>query len=1255
MQPDPQPFISLPFLRRVWFAEYEQFRGSDRERALVARLQAWADRTDQKETSAEGAFVTEFFERTWGYWAAGQRPSAEGYTAVPKFALPGAGQGGGTGEADLALGWFGRPGISGVPQVLCEFKDIRSRLDQPQRRKGNQRSPVKQAADYLAAARRGLFGNEPVVPSWAIVSDMNEFRLYWWDRMPHQYVRFVIRREELFHVRTLLDEDEECRFERFLFARLFHRDILLSAGGPCLLLDMIRRQRFREREIEDQFYKEYRDYRLRLYNLLRTNNPDFPGTLGQLVRIAQTILDRCLFVLYCEDMGREIDFPPQLLRDFLIERSNDRYYDGNGREIWDGLRRLFQMMDRGGSFGPGSLFAFNGGLFRHDPRLDALTLPNDAFCEKGQGANQASVEGRINLLYLAAAYNFAAKADGSHSLSLYTLGRIFEQSITELEILEAEVEGRESIGKVSKRKRDGVYYTPEWVVEVVVEETLGRRLQELRLETGWIDGLDVPTEVAAIQRYLARLRAITVLDPACGSGAFLIGAVRRLLEEREFIETRLLDLGSARKVQPGAVLREVLTRNIYGLDINAASVEITQLSLWLHTARRDEPLTVLDEHIQWGNSLIDSRFYEKRDLLGYSEADKERVKVFDWKREFPDVFARGGFDVVIGNPPYVKLQNFRKVHADMAEYLRNGSWHGISYESTQTGNFDLYLPFIEKGLHLLNEQGRLGFIAPSLWTKNDYGQGLRDLVRRGRHLDRWIDFEAYQVFDEAITYTALQFYTRRPNTCVAVFRAPNGPEDLPRLDWQETTGQVPYDSLTANEPWLLLPEPERRLIERLRVTCRRLDDPELTRGIVVGLQTSADEIYHLQKLGAGVYRCRPRGQRGAAFEVHLEDAIMHPLVSGPEAKRYERPRTDTYILFPYEMSDGRVRLIPPERMERHFPRAWAYLQRWEQELRRRENNSFDDGQWYRFGRNQNLDKQKLPKLIVPRLVVDLKTAFDADGQFFLDNVDVGGVIPQGGIDGSFLCGVLNGAVCSWAFHRISKPFQGNFRSANKQFIAPLPIPFATPAQQARVAGLAGELQMLTTRRRDWVLQLERRIETAAARLRPDTWLWSDLGNLDHWLAREREDTDTRTRERQAREAREADVNRRIAEIKQRFLPGAEAEALLSKGELIFRIGGQAAIDRVFVDASEAELVLAQWRQAARSLTITERTNARSLTQTLRRLVVDPSSAAARQILDLDRQIEAADDEIARLEAEMEELRAELYGLSDEERRLVAQS
>ena len=171
--------------------------------------------------------------------------------------------------------------------------------------------------------------------------------------------------------------------------------------------------------------------------------------------------------------------------------------------------------------------------------------------------------------------------------------------------------------------------------------------------------------------------------------------------------------------------------------------------------------------------------------------------------------------------------------------------------------------------------------------------------------------------------------------------------------------------------WLIATGAERALIERLARDCLRLDDPSLTSGIIVGIQTSADHIYHLERLGTGRYKCTLKGKGAVSYEVEIEDAIMKPLVSGPEAKRYEETETDTYLLFPYERdARGVMRLIPADEMARRFPRAWAHSASMGAgtSVNGRSQMHSTTKTWYRFGRNQNIDKQDIAKIIVPRLV-----------------------------------------------------------------------------------------------------------------------------------------------------------------------------------------------------------------------------------------------------------------------------------------------
>ena len=285
---------------------------------------------------------------TWGYGETGRAPADE-HTIIAKFPIPGEGAGRRLGEADLALGWF-RGRKDAIPQVLCEFKDISSKLDAKQHRKGSTRTPVEQCLNYVRGARRGLFGNEPVQPWWGLVTDMNEFRLYWWDRAPSQYIRFFIRREDLLSGEyDLLSDSDDARFDRYLFAKLFSRDMLLSEAGRPLLLRLVERQWTRGRKLEGEFYDRYKEVRERLYSALTLENPDFPGRPGELLRLTQKLLDRFIFAFFCEDMGERMLFPPQMIRDLLSSRSIEPFYDENGAELWGFFKRLFALMHTGGT------------------------------------------------------------------------------------------------------------------------------------------------------------------------------------------------------------------------------------------------------------------------------------------------------------------------------------------------------------------------------------------------------------------------------------------------------------------------------------------------------------------------------------------------------------------------------------------------------------------------------------------------------------------------------------------------------------------------------------------------------------------------------------------------------------------------------------------------------------------------------------------------------------------------------------------
>jgi hypothetical protein len=644
-----------------------------------------------------------------------------------------------------------------------------------------------------------------------------------------------------------------------------------------------------------------------------------------------------------------------------------------------------------------------------------------------------------------------------------------------------------------------------------------------------------------------------------------------------------------------------------------------------------------------GNSLIDSEFYRTEQHDAFGERQREQVNAFDWKA----AFAFGGddpgrFDIVLGNPPYVKLQNLRKVDPEVATYLTLDREGG--YASTQTGNYDLYLPFIEKGLRLLRRGGRMGYIAPSLWTVNEYGEGLRRLVREGRHLERWVDFKSHQIFDEAITYTALQFFTAGPNEGVEVIPAPDGEEDLAEA--------------SAGDPGLLATGEERALIDRLNDTCLRLDDRSLTTQIFQGLITSADSIYHLKRLGESRYLCTPDDgdlkvnvPHTPPYEVNVEDAIMKPLVSGPEAKRYQEPSTSTYVIFPYERDVvGRMQLIRSLALNSRFPNAWSYLKSYEDQLRRREDGKFDDEDWFRFGRNQNIDKQDEVKLIVAQTVPAMRVSMDSDGSKYLNNVRVNGILSPSEDRLAYLLGVLNGPVADYVFRRIGKPKAGGWFEANKQFIAPLPVPRVDDATQAAVGTRARRLQALHSDRRGLLTSVAERLQTLGRRRYNEHWLWPDLPSaLDFEAQAPARLHLVRERREWATEKMAGEIGIRRAAFAADLVRGGTLGVTFHDGELRLLSGGAPIVSRIYLADDLGRLIAAYWRWL---LLTGQARDAEGFEKALRNPPTAADTPAADQFIERVNSLTEADAAVAREEIAMNDMLAALYRLTPEERRLI---
>lgn len=1308
------PLFTDEYLFSHWGNEFEAYVDQYDSQVLKI-LKEWGDRdTSHSETQLEGLFVQRFFRELWGYVGTGEQQGEQEFSLYPQYPIPGAGQRGGTGKADLALGLFRRNDIPDVPQSLCEFKDIKSALDAPQNRKGNTRSPVTQCLDYL----KHSFDQTPVqstlFPTWGIVTDMNEFRLYYRKVGSGQFLQFFVDKPKGKRPESplLIGSSKESLERRFLFWKAFSRNNLLSEFGKSELEKLFDQQLVQERSLEKSFYLEYKAFRQFVYETIVEANPDFDGTKKELVRLTQRFLDRCVFLLFCEDMGNTLGFPTNLVRDILAAESKSTYFSSTGHNIWSLIRDLFAKMRDGGEFPPDhTINRFNGGLFERNSRLESLTIPNSVFCTAGQGASAASIDQSKNtLLYLSASYNFGAEgADRHKTITLYALGRIFEQSITELEYMEAEAEAAQnaidagknqqeiekavkeapSIAKLSSRKRNGVYYTPEWVTSYIVREVVGERLAEerkrLKLEIGQEFKPDalakyraslgktsprsnpVTKHIKSLDQYHDFLSEIKIVDPACGSGAFLIQALQFLLLQHEIVSAERKRIeGQESVLEQDQLIRDILTKNLYGVDLSPESVEITQLALWLNTARKDRPLSSLGHHIREGNSLIGPefhRFYEDQHGSMFEQLDhdyQERVNVFDWQAAFPEVLGEEipeehrGFDCVIGNPPYVKLQNFRKIRPDESEYLlTHTSNSGVPvYQSTRTGNCDLYLPFIEKGLGLLNEKGRMGYIAPSVWLKNEYGQALRSQTKRNHQLQRWVDFGGFQIFDDVTVYTALQFFTKTEN--LAVHAASVDDRSVDGIIWGENSDEIPYSSLSETDAWNFTDVKSSVLLNKLSKSCDSLGSEDITTSIFQGIKTSADDIFVLER-NENVFMRRAAND---LTPIQLERSILRPIASPTDVKRYASLAENEFLIYPYRSTDGRMQLIPHYSLSKSYPLTWKYLQANEDALRARENRRFDTEEWFGFSRPQNLEKQLKPKLCVAGTATELRVAIDSQGAFSTLGGRVYSILPATDELFYFLLGILNSPVPNFVFKKIARPKANGYFEAERQFLAPLPVPKASVPDREKVANLAKALGEKTSERGTLIQKLSVRINSpnCTEQTLSENWLWADIKTPSE-LRVEAPARITAARERTAWAKDER--NRRLAfhfeKLNSALRRGMKLVAVSDEDALHVKAGDQILLTKFGLAADESEYLAAVWSQTLRGINVTNKFKAEKLVKMLLRFRSTDDSGLRTTIVKLNAEIVDLDQQIEALEIELNQLTYRLYGLKPDEIRLVESS
>ncbi|MFA1710257.1 Eco57I restriction-modification methylase domain-containing protein [Peribacillus frigoritolerans] len=599
-------------------------------------------------------------------------------------------------KADGSLGFF-TDTIQDV-RVVIELKDAKTDLDKKQKRDNNQ-TPVEQAFSYQYKMKNCR---------WVIVSNFKEIRIYNSQTMT-EYEEFLM--EDL--------ASNEESFKKFFF--LLNRNFLIDRNGLAPIDELYVRNEAEEEKISEIFYDDFKKVRKQLYLHLVENNSHIDEII--LFEKTQKILDRFIFVCFCEDSKL---LPENVFRQVIQAAKTS--FDFSETKIWNQLKSLFHSIDKGNP--RMNINRFNGGLFKEDNDMDSLIIKDDIF----------------PLFERITEYDFHSELD------VNLLGHIFEQSISDIEEFKAAIRDEEFDKNKSKRKKDGVFYTPTFVTQFIVKKTIGEWLDKKRIELGEENLPELTEEdfkeyqkkknskrikkktkveehIDFVTNLQQMVRNIKILDPACGSGAFLNAAFDYIFQKGTEINNHLAELEGG-QVSLFDLDKHILKNNLYGVDINRESVELTKLSLWLKTANKRDPLTSLDENILCGNSVVDDSKYDSNP--------------FNWKESFAEVFESGGFDIVIGNPPYVR----QELIVPIKPHLRR------KYK-TFHGRADLYVYFFEKAFEVLKPGGKMGYICSSKYNTTTYGQPLRSFLLKNSRLKYFMDFDDLDVFKGIIAYPSI--------------------------------------------------------------------------------------------------------------------------------------------------------------------------------------------------------------------------------------------------------------------------------------------------------------------------------------------------------------------------------------------------------------------------------------------------------------------------------------------------------------------
>ena len=718
----------------------------------------------------------------------------------------------------------------------------------------------------------------------------------------------------------------------------------------------------------------------------------------------QMTLDRIIFLRMCEDRGIE---PYGKLEELI-----------KGGDVYTRLRNLFRAADD----------RYNSGLFHfthekvregHDTLTPTLHIDDEPL--------QKIIRG---LYYPYSPYEFSV-------MPVEVLGNVYEQFLGSVITIGAErtVEVEQ---KPEVRKAGGVYYTPQYIVDYIVTHTVGTLVKD-----------KTPTQVEQMR----------VLDPACGSGSFLIGAFQFLIDWHlaqyvadgpQKYKKQIYQLPDGAYRLTPTERKRILLNNIYGVDLDAQAVEVTKLSLCLKMLEGETSQTIahqqsflqqrvlpdLSANIKCGNALIGPDFYATPGAADLGADDLYRINAFDWQTEFPAAMRAGGFDAVIGNPPYVDV----KILGGHVKQLLSQRY------KTATRRFDLYIPFVEKAFEILQSNGLLSYIMPSMFIRRDYGRDLRGFIAKNGSMETIVDFGTNQVFGNAMNYVAV-FIIRKSNQIVNTSVIKYERDDIKAteiflpLTGGELTGVKKFSlsgqHFCTSDEWYLTEQNEAQISQRLS-----REFPALETMLVhasEGIHSGKDEVFFVS-----TERVESLG---------LESPPVFPLAKGKDIHRYQtiHPQILKHrVIYPYHLSSGDV--IGGEELQELAPNTWSYLESSRPLLGGRPYFERSSKVWYELWCQRVPQLYTSPKIVGPEIANRGEFTLCKDQLFVNNKIKV--VIPRHDIGESleYLLGVLNSLLLVYIHRLIAPPKGSGFFEVKTGIMGKLPIRrinFTDPADKSR--------------------------------------------------------------------------------------------------------------------------------------------------------------------------------------------------------------